>query len=161
MRFDTALRATHGHSSFGKVHLLPITQQEGFSLTWRQFLNFRLNLVKNLFSVGLILRAFTQTRFSEGAEVFKKIKIFTFGIGAKVAHVGKKCIAGFLSAKPIEGGVGQDALKQHGQLVCRLIAVVRGQLDHAVLQNVERRFLISYVIERALEGTLLRVFKEI
>jgi hypothetical protein len=38
---------------------------------------------------------------------------------------------------------------------------VGGQLDHAVLHNVQGRFLVAHVIQRAFESALFRVFKKI
>jgi hypothetical protein len=44
-------------------------------------------------------------------------------------------------AKPVQCAVGQNALEQHGQLGDGLVTVVFGQLHHAVLNNVQRRFI--------------------
>ncbi len=55
---------------------------------------------------------------------------------------------------------GQDALEQHRQLGGRLVAVVLGQLHHAVLHDVERRFLVSHVIDRPLESAAFDAFRK-
>ncbi len=111
--------------------------------------------------MGLVFSAFAQAGVTQTAQVFKKVEIFAICICAKVAHVGKQGVSGFLATEPVQGGIGQNSLKEHGQFGGRLVAVVRGQLDHAVLQDVERRLLIANVVKRALEGTFFGVLEEI
>ena len=67
----------------------------------------------------------------------------------------------FLAPKPVQRAVGQNAVKQHRQLVGRFVAVMRGQFHHAVLHDVQSRFFIAHVVQRALEGTLFDAFEEI
>jgi hypothetical protein len=38
MRFYTALGASHCFGRFGHIHVLPVTHEEGFALTRREFL---------------------------------------------------------------------------------------------------------------------------
>ena len=40
VRLDAALGATHDRRRFRDVHVFPVTQQEGFALTRRQFADF-------------------------------------------------------------------------------------------------------------------------
>ena len=70
-------------------------------------------------------------------------------------------IVRFLAPKPVQCAVGQDAVKQHGQFIGGFVAVMRGQLHHAVLHDVQGRFFIAYVVERALEGAFFDAFEEI
>ena len=70
-------------------------------------------------------------------------------------------IVRFLAPKPVQCAVGQDAVKQHGQFIGGFVAVMRGQLHHAVLHDVQGRFLIADVVERALKGSLFNADEEI
>ena len=70
---------------------------------------------------------------------------------AYIAEIGEQSRAGFAPSKPVQGGVGQDAMEQHGQFGCWFICVVFGQLHHAVLHDVQSSLFISHVIERTLE----------
>ena len=67
----------------------------------------------------------------------------------------------FLPAKPVQRAVGQDAVKQHGQFRDRLVAIVLGQLEHAVLDDIQGRFFVTDVVERALESTFFHAFEEV
>ena len=58
MRFDAALRAAHDGGCFGQVHLLPVTQQEGFPLTRGQKLQFLFDLAQCLAALRLVFAAF-------------------------------------------------------------------------------------------------------
>ena len=49
-------------------------------------------------------------------------------------------------------GVLQDALEQHRQLAGWLVGVFLGQLEHRVLNDVERRVLVADGEHRLLEG---------
>jgi hypothetical protein len=51
--------------------------------------------------------------------------------------------------------------KQHRQLGGGLVAVVLRELHHAVLHDIERRFFIPHVIDRALESASFDAFQEI
>ena len=83
-------------------------------------------------------------------------------IGAfEVAHARKQCIACLLAPEPVQRAVGQDALEEHGQLVRRLVAVVLGQARHAVLHDIQGRFLIAHMVQRALEGALFHALQEV
>src|SRR3989344_2494953 len=52
-------------------------------------------------------------------------------------------------------------LRPPGQLSRRLVPIVLCQLEHAVLHDVERRFLIANVVDRALECALFYTFEEV
>ena len=49
----------------------------------------------------------------------------------------------------------QDPLEQHRQLARRFVGIFLGQLEHRVLDDVERRFVIPHGIHRLLERTPL------
>jgi hypothetical protein len=55
----------------------------------------------------------------------------------------------------------QDALEQHRQLGCRLVAVFFGKLDHRVLHDVQRGFVLAYGVDGLLEGPAFDVFEEV
>lgn len=65
------------------------------------------------------------------------------------------------AAKPIERGVLQNSLEEHGQLGGGLVGVVHRQLDHAVLHNIECRVFVSDMIDRALKSAFFHRFEEI
>ena len=72
----------------------------------------------------------------------------------QVAEVGEQGAACFSSAKPVQRRVGEDPLKQHWQFLRRFFSVMLCQFHHAVLNDVERGFIIPDMVERAFEGTL-------
>src|ERR1043166_1988800 len=55
----------------------------------------------------------------------------------------------------IVDGVLKDALEQHRQLGRRATAVLLGELQHGVLDDVERRILVADREKRLLEGATL------
>ena len=79
----------------------------------------------------------------------------------KIVQVGEVRPVRLLTAKPVNGAVGEDALKQHGQLFSFLMAVVLHQLHHAVLDDIQSGFLIAYVVQAALECPFFNVFEEV
>ena len=82
-------------------------------------------------------------------------------VGFEVGQIRKQGVAGLLPAEPVQGAVGQDPLEQHGQFGQRLVAVVLGQLHHAVLDDVQGGFLVANVVDRALESPFLDAFQEV
>jgi hypothetical protein len=48
-----------------------------------------------------------------------------------------------------------------GSSAARLVAVVLRQLHHAVLHDVERRFFVPHVVDRALESASFDAFQEV
>ena len=92
---------------------------------------------------------------------FEQIKFSAILSGAlKVAHARKQGVARLLAAKPVQRAVRENALKQHGQFARGLVSVMLGQLEHAVLNDVQGRFLIADVVDRALESALFYTFEE-
>ena len=82
-------------------------------------------------------------------------------IGLEIAQVRKQGVARLLAAEPVQRAVRQDALEQHGQLFDRLMAVVLHQLHHAVLDDIQCRFVIAHVVNRTLERALFDAFQKI
>ena len=97
------------------------------------------------------------TRAGERLEAARAVLARAF----KVAQAGEQGIARLLPAEPVQRAVGQNALEQHGQFARRFVAVMFGQLEHAVLDDVQGRFLVANVVQRALEGTLVHALEEV
>ena len=66
-----------------------------------------------------------------------------------------------MSPEPIKRAIGQNALEQHGQFGHGLVAIVFGQFDHAVLDNIQGSVFVSNVINAAFERTFLDALEEI
>ena len=79
----------------------------------------------------------------------------------KVAEVAEQGVACFLAPKPVQGAVRENALKQHGQLGCRLVAVVLGQAQHAVLHDVQSGLLVAHVVKRAFVRSFFHAFEKV
>jgi hypothetical protein len=79
----------------------------------------------------------------------------------EVAHIGKQRISSFLPSKPVQCAVGQDPVEQHGQLCNWLVAVMLCQFHHAVLHDIQGRFFVADVINRALESSFFYAFEEV
>lgn len=60
-----------------------------------------------------------------------------------------------LSAVKIADGILQNALEQHRQLRCRLVAIFFRQLEHGILHDVQRSLFIAHCEQRLLVGTAL------
>ena len=58
-------------------------------------------------------------------------------------------------------GIGQDALKQHGQLGHGFVAVVFCQFHHAVLHDVQGSLVVPHLKEAALESPLFDAGKKV
>jgi hypothetical protein len=91
---------------------------------------------------------------------FQKIEITVFRRRFKVTHVGKQGVAGLLSAEPVQDAVGQDALEKHRQLGDGLVAVVFRQLHHAVLDDVQRRFVVATWYSARLKARFSTLFRK-
>ena len=161
MRLDAALGTAHRGCRFGDVHFLPVTHQKGFSLTRRQGLDLHFDGVQDLRAPGGVFGAFDGLAVGAAGKGLQQVEPAVLAVGLEVAQVGKQRIARFLTAKPVQRGVGQNALKQQGQLGGGLVAVVLGQLHHAVLHDVERRVFVAHMVERALERALFHAAQQI
>jgi len=92
---------------------------------------------------------------------FQKIKVLTLGFTFKLVEIGEQGVFGLLPSEPIEGRVGENALKQHGQLGDAFVAVMLAQLHHAVLNNIERGLLVPHMVERAFEGSFFNADQKV
>src|SRR5438067_13932617 len=79
MRFHTTLGATHRFGRFGHVHVLPVTHEEGFPLTRREFLYLFFDQAQGLRAFDLICTRFRGSRSLlglVGAEYIKFLIVF-------------------------------------------------------------------------------------
>ena len=74
--------------------------------------------------------------------------------------MGKDGFLRFLAAKPVQRAVRENALEQHGKLFNRLVPIVLGQFEHAVLHDVQGCILVTDVEKAALECALFYAFEE-
>ena len=73
------------------------------------------------------------------------------------------CEQGFLrllTSEPVQRAVRENALEEHGQLIDGLVPIVLGQLEHAVLHDIQGGLLIADVKIAALECALFYAFEE-
>ena len=77
------------------------------------------------------------------------------------AEVGNHRLPGFLPPEPVQDGIGQYALKQHGQLGQGFVAIALSQLHHAVLNDVQGGLFVPDMVEAALEGAAFHTAKEV
>ena len=162
MGLDAAFRAAHGGSGFGNVKLLPVTQKKGFALTCRKHLDFFFNTLQQLFALCQCFgTAFNVLGVAAGVGL-QPVKVIAIGVDGMLQsrYVGKERIACFLPPEPVQGAVGQDAVKQHGQLLGRFIPVVVAEFEHAVLDDVQRGLLITHLINRAFESAFVHALEE-
>ena len=71
-----------------------------------------------------------------------------------VAERGKQAypgIADLLAPEIVVRCILQDTLKQKGQFGRRPVAVFFGELDHRILNDVERRVVVAHGVDRLLE----------
>lgn len=159
MGLDTAFGAAHHGGGFSHVELFPVTQKEGLSLTLRQAHDGFFNVFQGLHPRKPLLGALDSGGIGVAGGDFQQVKIAQVIAVIKIIQVGKQGVSRLAAAKPVEHGVGQDSLKQQRQLLSWFVRVVATQLDHAVLHDVQRPFLVTHMVISPFEGffsTLLR-----
>ena len=161
MRFDAALRATHGRRRFGNVQLLPITHQKGFPLTSGQFAYFILDGQQNLCPFCDLFSTFGSRVAVSMLHSLQQIKVSVLILRVEVAQVGEQGASDFLPPEPVQRAVRQDTLKEHRQLGRRFVPVVFSQFHHAVLNNVKRRLFVANVIKGTFEGPLFNALQKV
>ena len=129
-------------------------------MTWGQFFNFCFNLSHGLALHQALFRALLPTIGVGRAQDFEQVKTIFIGLALRIAEIDEHGLAGFAPPKPIQGAIGEDALKQQWQFIGRLVAIVFGQLHHAVLHDVQCGFFIPHVVERALESTFFHALQK-
>ena len=131
-------------------------------MTRRQMLDFKLDIPERLSTACQVFGALGLLAALGAAPGFQQVEITAaVAIALEVTHVREQRIVRLLAAEPIQGAVGKDALKEHRQLVGRFVPIVLGQSHHAVLHDVQGRFLVANVVQRALEGTLVHALEEV
>jgi hypothetical protein len=66
-----------------------------------------------------------------------------------------------LAPEPVQSAIGQDTLKQHGELSGWLVSIVLGQLHHAVLNNVKRGLVVPNMVESSFERPFFNAFQKV
>jgi hypothetical protein len=79
----------------------------------------------------------------------------------EIVVITEQRVSGFLSAEPVQSGVGQNSLKQQGQFSRRLASVMLNQLHHAVLNDVQRSLFISDMVERPLVSAFFNACQKV
>ena len=116
MCFNAALRAPHDSRRFSHVHFLPITQQEGFSLTCGNLFQSPLNLGHHLLLVQLFFGNIGNLPQLLGFQAFQKVVIILIILFFQAAHEGGPPGTTLIAPKVIAEGVLQDPLKPRGEL---------------------------------------------
>ena len=70
------------------------------------------------------------------------------------------CRSHLLAAKMVVDRILKYPLEQHGKLGRRFVGIFFGQLEHRILDDIERRFVVSHGVHRLLERTPLDFRKE-
>jgi hypothetical protein len=66
-----------------------------------------------------------------------------------------------LPAVIVANGVLQDALKQHGEFIHRLVAIFFGEFEHGILHDVQRCMFVANRKQRLFVGASLDFGKEL
>ena len=157
VRLDAALGASHGAGRFGHIHFLPVTQHERFALTAWQPLDLVLDQAQRLGPAGLVGGVFGVAFVLRGEQAVEGVgvvvvRIAHAGQGREQAHPGA---AYLLAAEVVVGGVLQDALKERRQFGHGTVGVFFDELEHRVLDNVQRGVVVAHGIDHLLEGPAL------
>ena len=99
MGFHAPFGTTHGRGRLGHIQFLPVTQQERFPLTCRQFADFVLDLGQNLGAAHLGFSTFRASVFDVQRFQQVEIPIFVTRSGFEVANVGEQRVADLLAAE--------------------------------------------------------------
>ena len=138
MRLYAPFGTSHRFGSFCYVHVLPVTHEERFSLTRRQFLHFFFNYLQDLCPFYLIRTRLGRLGTLFSLVGFQYIKVFVLFLPwAKTGEEANPGVTDFFSAEIIKYRRLQDALEQRGQFGRRLVTVFFGQFDHCILNNVQ------------------------
>ena len=155
MCFHASLRAAHRCGRLGSVHVLPVTQKEGFPLTRRELLQ---RLFNGRHGLGL-LEGGERLIFANGAvlrfENFEHVEILIRISPAQTGKVRGVLIARLGTTEMVEDRVLQNAREQHRQLVGGLLRIAFGELHHRVLHDVQRGIVIARGVGGVLECTTL------
>ena len=81
-------------------------------------------------------------------------------IRLKFAQVREECVVRLLAPEPVQRAIGQNAMKQHGELFNGLVPVVLSQLHHAFLNNIQCRFIVAHVVHGPFERALFHAFQK-
>ena len=60
----------------------------------------------------------------------------------------------------VADGVLQDALEQHGEFFCRMIAITLGEFHHGILHDIQRHMLVAYCELRLFVGAPFHLGEE-
>ena len=81
--------------------------------------------------------------------------------GLELREIPHDLVLDLLAPEPVHGRVGQDALENERQLGCRSVAILLGEPDHRVLDDVQRGVVVANGVEGALEGPLFDALEEV
>src|SRR4029079_724992 len=155
MRFHAAFRASHGPRSLRDVEFLPVTQQERFALTARQAPNLLFNDFKDLSLLQLVPGRVVGVRLAGCLQSFERVLVVVVLARRERREEGDPQVAHLLAPEPVADRVLQDALEEERQLGGGPVAIELGELQHRVLRDVERCFVIPDGIDRLLESAPL------
>lgn len=94
-------------------------------------------------------------------ENFQQFKVAGLFLVVKVVLVRKKGASGFAASEPVQDSIGQYSLKKQGNFRQGLVRVIGAQLDHAVLNNVQSSFFITYMVIGPFKSLFFRAFQKI
>ncbi len=130
-------------------------------MTRRQALDFLLDDMHDLGALDLVGAAFGRFRAGLCLQRLQQVIVVAVAVGAQAGKQRDPGVAHLLAAEPVVDGVLQDALEQRRQLGGAFVAVLLGQLDHGVLDNVQRGVVVADRKYGLLEGAALDAGKKI
>jgi hypothetical protein len=151
VRLDAAFRAAHHGCCFGYIHILPVTHQESLALTRRQTLDFLLDDMHDLRAFDLVGAAFAISVPAWASNVSSRSLSSPSRSSRRFEKASPRCCApsgGGTSRGWCSAGCAGTAAAVRRQACRRIFR----QLDHGVLHDVQRGFVVAHGEHGLLEG---------
>ena len=163
VRLDAALRATHDRRRLGHIEFLPVTQQEGFSLTRRQL---RQPLPRSASRIWPATPSPPHSRCRANRPAASSVSSRSKSPSSSPAtrsprSSARRALRTFWRRNQSIVALDRMRWNSSGSSAGGPVGVLLGQPDHRVLHDVERRIVVAHGIDRALEGALLDALEEV
>ncbi len=160
VRLYAALGAPHRRCGFRYVQLFPVTQKKCLALTGGQLFKGLSDQIRNLRALHAIGRTVAAAAGAIGLHVLQRIVILGSVPGMKRGKQRGPQRPHFLAPVEVADGVLQDALEQQRQLRRRSSRVFDRQLQHRVLDDIQRDVPVAHCKDGLLERPPLYVREE-
>src|SRR5450631_2622565 len=158
---DTAFRASHCLGGLAYVEFLPVTQHESLALTIGEPLHGVFDRRHHLRLLEAVRGRRGNVRMLLHLEGFERIALLIFAAQAEAGEEGGPSRAHLLAPEMVANRILENTLEEEGQFRGGLRRVLVGELEHRVLDDIERRLVVAHREHALLEGAPLHGSEEI